>query len=139
MSAWNGTAFESKATNVVQVTCDASSSGFGATIVDTSLEAHAIWDPITAAKSSNFRELKAVLFTLISFLPHLKNRTVSIYSDNITTVANVNFQGSKHKHLTDLARQIWSVAINNSISLKVKHIRGINNIHSDRLSRLPQK
>ena len=139
MSAWNGTAFESKATNIVQMACDASSSGFGATIVGSHLEAHAIWDPVTATRSSNFRELKAVLFTLKSFLPHLKNKTVSLYSDNITTVANVNFQGSKHKHLSDLARQIWSMAITNSISLKVKHIRGVNNGHSDRLSRLPQK
>lgn len=139
MTSWNGTTFEHKATNIVQVTCDASSSGFGASIVDTSIEAHAIWDPITASQSSNFRELKAVLFTLQSFLEHLRNKTVSLYSDNITTVANVNFQGSKHIHLTNLARQIWAVAINNSISLKVKHIRGINNIRSDRLSRLPQK
>ena len=139
MSAWNGTAFEYKATDVVQVTCDASSSGFGATIVGSPLEAHAIWDPSTAAKSSNYRELKAVLFTLVSFLPHLKQKTVSMYSDNITTVANVNFSGSRHDHLTALARQIWAVALQNSISLKVKHIRGIHNGHSDRLSRLPQK
>ena len=139
MSAWNGTAFESKATDIVQMTCDAPSSGFSATIIGSHLEAHAIWDPVTATRSSNFRELKAVLFTLKSFLPHLKNKTVSLYSDNITTVANVNFQGSKHKHLSDLARQIWSMAITNSISLKVKHIRGVNNGHSDRLSRLPQK
>ena len=139
MSAWNGTAFEPKATNIIQVTCDASSSGFGAAIVGSSLEAHAIWDPYTAAKSSNFRELKAVLFTLTSFLPHLKNKTVSIYSDNITTVANVNFMGSKHKHLTELARNIWSIALQNAISLKIKHIQGIHNVHADKLSRLPQK
>ena len=139
ISAWNGRYYENKAPNVLQATCDASSSGMGAAILGTSLEAHAIWDPATAARSSNYRELKAVLFTLLSFLPHLKGKTVSLYSDNITTVANVNFMGSTHGHLTALARQIWSIAIKNSISLQVKHIQGRLNVQSDKLSRLPQK
>ena len=139
ISAWNGRSFETKETDIIQVTCDASKTGFGAKIVGSPIKAQAIWDPITATRSSNYRELKAVLYTLTSFLTHLKSKAVSIYSDNITTVANVNFMGSKHTHLSQLARQIWTIAIQNQISLQVKHIRGIHNLESDQLSRLPQK
>ena len=139
VSAWNGRSFEQKTKEVIQIATDASSMGWGGTIISSHWEAQGTWDPQTSSKSSNYRELSAVYLTLRSFLPLIRGKTVTIFSDNITTVANINLHGSSHKDLTDIATKIWSLVIRNSMSLQAKFLAGKSNCHADRLSRLPQQ
>ena len=139
VSSWNGRAFQTKSQQVVQITTDASGLGFGGTIVGTNLEAQGSWDANMSSMSSNYREITAVLLTLKSFIPVLKGKTVTVFSDNITTVANINFMGSSHRDLSEVASKIWSLAIRNSIEIQAKFLPGKSNVHADFLSRLPQK
>ena len=137
LKGWNGRAFKRKAQNVMQITTDASGSlGWGGTVVGTEDKAQGYWDWQTAALSSNAKELLAVLLTLKSFLHLVKNKTVQILSDSVTTCAFVNFQGGSIKTLDIIARNIWDLAIRNCITIQAKHLAARLNTEADRLSRL---
>ncbi|KAK3738770.1 hypothetical protein RRG08_035650 [Elysia crispata] len=59
----------------IQLATDASGEGLGGIIVDSHQEAQGAWDRSTSSRSSNFREISAVLMTLTSFLPLLKGKS----------------------------------------------------------------
>ncbi|GFR84553.1 reverse transcriptase [Elysia marginata] len=138
VSAWKGRSFHSESKEMIQIATDASSLGWGGTIIGSCMEAQGAWDFQTSAKSSNYRELTAVYPTLHSFLPIIRDKTVTIFSDNITTVANINLMGSSHKDLSDI-KKIWGLALRNSIAVQARYLPGKANSHTDYLSRLPQK
>ena len=145
LTSWNGKSFSHDIREVCIIESDASKEGWGARIVDNSacpglsqtiVKAQGFWGWYTAHKSSNFRELKAVYLAILSFLPHLRGKTVHVRTDNICTAAYINFQGGPIKALSDIATDIWAVLVKNNIQIKASYIQGVCNVAADTLSRM---
>ena len=67
------------------------------------------WTPSTG-RTSNQREMTAVLMALRVFKPYLKGKVVMINSDNMTTVQNVAKQGgTRSPVLLNLVKEIWKL------------------------------
>ena len=77
----------------------------------------------------------AVLLSLHALLPHLKEKTIQVVSDNKTTVAYVNFLGGPSSELSHLATAIWATAVERNMSLCARFLAGSLNVHADFLSR----
>ncbi|XP_044144824.1 uncharacterized protein LOC122933830 [Bufo gargarizans] len=87
-------------------------------------------------RSSNYRELKAVLKTLTAAKHLLKDQHVRILSDNITTVCYLKRQGgTRCPLLQDLADQIFIWAEREVRSISATHLKGSQNSRADFLSR----
>ena len=136
LSAWNGRFVATTQEKCIQIATDASGLAWGGLLVNTGQQAQGSWEPHESCQSSNFREISAVLLSLQSFLPALKNQKVQILTDNITTCAFINFQGGQSAQLDNVARQIWRLVVNNNIQISSKYIRGRDNKIPDALSRL---
>lgn len=130
---WNDRAIIQQTIDL-QVTTDASASGWGGHLLN--MEAQGFWNQRLSYQSSNYRELMAVLLTMESFLDVLKGKTIQFLSDNISTVAYINFQGGPSQDLTSIAKAIWTLALQNSIAISAIYLAGRDNIQADRLSRL---
>ena len=77
--------------------------------------------------SSTWRELKAIYYSLLSFLPLLKGQNVHWFSDNQSSISVVKF-GSRKPHLQKLAPDVFSLCLNN-ISIYLEWIpRNLNEI-----------
>ena len=118
-----------------QIEVDASSEGWGA--VFGGLEAKGDWNQRISKRSSNYRELLAILMALETFNDHLVDSTVEILSDNSTAGAYVRNKGGPVPDLSQLAMAIWAIAESSQISLVCTHIPGVLNSTADRLSRSP--
>jgi len=130
--SWNGRAVSQQCVQEI-ITTDASSIGWGGFWKDK--EAQGLWTPPIACRSSNFRELLAILLTLKTFAPEVQNRVVQIQTDNITAAAYINFQGGSSRPLSNLARRIWNIALNRDITISAKFLAGRLNTQADGLSR----
>ncbi|GFO09415.1 reverse transcriptase [Plakobranchus ocellatus] len=134
---WNGRAYKSECSPVIQIATDASMEGWGCKVVTLDgLEAQGFWDIDMSMKSSNFRDMFAVYLSLMSLLPNIKNKTIQILSDNITTVAYICFQGGPSGELTNIASKIWTLAIKDNVQITAHYLAGKLNIQADALSRL---
>ena len=87
-------------------------------------------------KSSNFRELFAVLMGILSFKELLRNKQVQVLSDNVTTVAMISGMGGSSVQLDSVARSIHLEAMEANIGLTAKYLSGIQNWRADFLSRV---
>eukprot|EP01113_Clastostelium_recurvatum_P021796 TRINITY_DN2587_c0_g2_i1.p2 TRINITY_DN2587_c0_g2~~TRINITY_DN2587_c0_g2_i1.p2 ORF type:complete len:510 (-),score=73.18 TRINITY_DN2587_c0_g2_i1:1021-2550(-) len=112
---------------------DASEAGWGAVFEHTHLRG--TWSPQEARQSSNYRELSAVLRSLIQLKERLRGKTVLLRSDNSSTVAYINNFGGKIDNLDVVAEQIRVLCLEHNIILSAKHLPGLDNIIPDRLSR----
>ena len=133
---WNGKSVCNRPIEA-QVITDASHLAWGAVLGPR--QAGGDWDFATSRKSSNYRELFAILLALKSFLPDLVNKSIQILSDNITAIAYIQHKGGPNPTLTAVARSIWTLAVENGIYLDCRHIAGRDNTEADRISRLPDK
>lgn len=133
LSAWNGCPITPKTIDV-QITTDASSSGWGAFMGDS--KAAGFWNHRVSRQSSNYRELLTILLAVQSFRAQLRGKRVQVLSDNITAIAYVNHLGGTSTDLTSLAKAIWAEAYINQIHLVCNHIAGVKNVVADALSRL---
>ena len=75
----------------VVVTTDASAWGWGAHLEEA--VAQGAWSPVEASRSSNQRELLAILRTIESFQGRLAGKHLQVRTDNAAAVAYVNKQG----------------------------------------------
>eukprot|EP01102_Stenamoeba_stenopodia_P007288 TRINITY_DN203_c0_g1_i1.p1 TRINITY_DN203_c0_g1~~TRINITY_DN203_c0_g1_i1.p1 ORF type:complete len:627 (+),score=30.83 TRINITY_DN203_c0_g1_i1:642-2522(+) len=116
------------------LTTDASEFGWGGHL-DSTLLARGSFDRSLRQSSSNKRELTAVLYSLHSFVPHLRERSVLLLSDNATVVAHVNNFGGRAVSLDQISKQIHLYCAENRVTIRAKHIRGLDNILADKLSR----
>ena len=117
----------------LEVTCDASNSGWGGWIGNKSTKGH--WSLTEKDMHINQKELYAVLFTLQSICEDVSNKTVKVSSDNTVTVAYINNMGGKIQSCFKVARKIWDWARQRNIWLIAVHIPGKTNIEADQLSR----
>ncbi|XP_069583112.1 uncharacterized protein [Ranitomeya imitator] len=116
------------------ITTDASPIGWGAHMEDNL--AQNTWGQTELICSSNWKELKAIECALYHFLPQIHGTNVRIYSDNSTAVAYLNRQGgTKSGSLMTIAANIFQLAEAHLTSLTALHIKGVENIRADYLSR----
>ena len=116
------------------ISTDASLTGWGATH-----EGRAVggtWDCSLRNAHINYLELMAVFLALKHFLPFLQHSHVLVRSDNTTTVSYINRQGglrSQQLHMLAHRLILWSDA--HLLSLRASHIRGVENLGADLMSR----
>lgn len=91
---------------------------------------HKMWTSEESAKSSTWREMKAVETTLLSSADKISNRTVKVYTDNPNVVKIVK-SGSMKKDLHDIACKIFFFCIKNHITLEVEWIPRDQNNEAD--------
>jgi hypothetical protein len=84
---------------------------------------------------STWRELENVHFTLKSFLPFIKNCSVTIFVDNESSV-NIIQNGSMKPECHQFAVEIFKTCTVNKVSLNMKWIPRDQNKEADLLSRL---
>ena len=132
IDTWNGKVVKDEHINL-QLTTDASSSGWGGWIQNE--RAQGFWTQDISRQSSNYRELSAVLMSLLAFREKIKGKTIQVLSDNITTVAMINGLGGRIKLLDDITRTIFRFTIQNNITISAQYIAGKDNLIADKLSR----
>lgn len=135
VSQWNALFVVNKQIDTQLIT-DASKSGWGAWLTDSHKEAQGFWTLRIQQQSSNYRELLAVLMGLQSFKDDLRNRSIQVLSDNVTTVAMINGMGGSVASLDTIARSIHIVAMEENIKLQAKYLSGTKNWRADLLSRI---
>ena len=113
-----------------------SSLEWGSCITGTNHFAAGVWNKYVSFQHSNYRELLAVLMTILSFKNQLKGRRVQILSDNVTTVAYINHLGGASQDLSDLMTTMWASAQQINVTLSAKHLSGVVKETADGLSRL---
>ena len=123
------------------LTTDASELGWGGWLSlpsspDIPLhQAAGFFTPRLAKQSSNFREMNAVLFSLLAFAPLLENKSLKLRTDNSTTMSYVNRYGGSVPHLSRIATKIHSFLLQHRCYLVASHIAGVENVLADSLSR----
>ena len=112
---------------------DASLFGWGG-YIENGFSCAGVWEK--NCKHINTLELQAIFNSVQSLLPHLKNKSVTIFCDNICAVYYVNkFGGTQSLPMCLLSLKLWKLLNENNISYKAFHLPGISNTHADLLSR----
>ena len=117
---------------------DASGVGAGGYIVKVDgAVAHGAWDQVQKSKSSTWRELKAVQIVLKSFISLLSGTGVKWFSDSQNVVRIIEV-GSSNTELQEIAYSIYSICVENGISLRMEWVPRSLNDKADSLSRIAQ-
>ena len=107
---------------------DASNDACGAFVSCDNIISHKMWSSEERSMSSTWREMKAIYYSLLSFLPLLKGQNIHWFSDNQSTISVIN-HGSMKVHLQKLALDIFSLCLNNNISIYLEWTpRNLNEI-----------
>ena len=72
--------------------------------------AHRMWAEHEVSKSSSWREIKAIHFSLLSFLPFLRQKRVFWHTDNKNTVTAV-LKGSNKDDIHSVTLDILSCCL----------------------------
>lgn len=120
---------------ILSLSTDSSKTGWGG-VLSTGETVSGQWSTEESSMHINFLELKAIFFCLLSFMSVIVGKSISIFTDNQTSVYYLNkFGGTHSKALCDLAIQIRLCLYNNNIDAKAFHIAGIKNSIADKCSR----
>lgn len=133
---WNGVALI-PGTPSMTLTTDASEEAQGCTLRTAQLDLRTqfIVPVAQRSRSSNWRELMAILLALERFAAILRGQTLLIRSDNTTALACIRNQGSREAELNEIAERIWTIALAADVRLLVEYVPGEQNAEADRLSR----
>ena len=94
------------------------------------------WPPAYSGMSINWLELMAIRNSLVEFVHLLQGRSVLLMSDNTTSVACIQHQGTyRSSDLMDLTRDILEFCHLHSITLIPRHLAGDLNTMADLHSR----
>ena len=116
------------------LTTDASLFGWGA-FLSNGLSASGSWSSQDDSHI-NLLELKAIHNGILALMPHIKNLSLKILTDNTSCVFYLNKIGGTHSiAMCNLSLEIWKLLIENNINCKAFHISGISNKFADQLSR----
>ena len=120
----------------VLVYSDASNVAAGAFSVGVDEQVfHQMWSPQEMLMSSTWRELKAILYALMSFKNILAHKCVKWHTDNQNCVSIVH-KGSTKLHLQELAIQIFNLCSSLHISLEIVWIPRSKNSKADYISKM---
>jgi hypothetical protein len=115
---------------------DASATGYGAKItLDKTHISHKLWKEEERDKSSTWRELSAVLFSLESFSNLLEYSHVKWYTDNQAAAKIVEI-GSMKPDLHALAIKIFRFCASKHVNLEIEWIPRSENQQADAISKL---
>ena len=114
--------------------CDASQLAWSGTLNER-LPAKGFWRPHQQPEHITSKELRAVFFTVQSFLPQLQGRRVRLWEDNQAVVAILASWTSRAPLLMRTLRKLWWLMDTNNISLRAEYIRSAANVWADALSR----
>lgn len=116
---------------------DASMQGYGVYLQGTSVgQRWSSEDKASYGDNINCLELKAVEYALKSYRLELSGKSILLRIDNTTAVSYINMMGGTHSaKCNDIARDIWSYAIDHNMYLSAAHIAGTDNVHADHASR----
>lgn len=125
-------------TTVLDLYTDAAGSlGYGA-IFKTSWF-YGVW-PIPMAKFEiTFKELFPIILALEIWGSRLRNKCITLHSDNYAAVHIINKQSSKDSNVMKLVRRMVLACMQFNILIHAKHIPGKTNTLPDLLSRLQVK
>ena len=118
----------------VIVSSDASSVGMGA-VIENGTFCHRNFTLLEKGKSSTWREMMAVLFSLRSFSNILKSSKVIWRIDNYAA-AKIIKVGSPVADLHEISLDIFDLCFQNQITLKPVWVPRIQNKEADRVSRI---
>ena len=118
----------------LQLMTDASLHGWGGVLLPQSVSG--VWPPSFRDMSINWLELMAVKLSLEHFAPLLQGQCVLLLTDNTTSVACIERQGTyRSDALMSLSRDVLEFCQRLSISLVPRHLCGALNTLADRQSR----
>ena len=116
------------------LTSDASGSAWGAHVEDHWVQE--AWSQKELQMSSNLKELTAIRKALIHFKSKVLHKAVQVQSDNLAAVFYLNKQGgTRSPSMQKECALIMRWAEENLLSLSAIHIRGVDNVRADWLSR----
>ena len=104
-------------------------------LVGTNEVSHRMWSPCEAAKSSAWRELKAIHFALTSFKTLVQGKSVKWHSDNQGAVHIVDV-GSPHPELHSIALDILDFCRTNNVILVPQWVPRELNVSADEISKI---
>ena len=115
---------------------DASATGCGSIItLNEGHICHKLWEPSECSKSSTWRELAAIYFSLESFAQVLEGSLVKWFTDS-QSAAKIVEVGSMKLDLQRLAVKIFQFCVAHNIRLEVQWIPRTENERADYVSRL---
>ncbi|PNH10171.1 hypothetical protein TSOC_003112 [Tetrabaena socialis] len=112
---------------------DASGQGYGAAWEAEELQG--VWAADQRQLHIAWLELTAILQALRTFGPQLQRRRVLIRCDNTQAVAAVTRGATRIREGRAICRQIALLAVHHGFEVRAEHIRGVDNVRADRLSR----
>ena len=121
----------------VAVYGDASNSGCGSFISGSNDVAAKLFSPQECKKSSTWRELENVRFSIQSLSPILKNNQVMFFTDS-QPAQRILQSGSMKRDCHILARDTLQLCAHNHIDLDIEWIPREDNKEADRISREPE-
>lgn len=95
-----------------------------------------VWSDWWVGKNIMMLELYPIVIAIEVWGPRLRNKRLTLFTDNMALVTVLNKQTSKDKLTMILLRRLVLVCLKNNIVLNANHVRGVSNIYSDLLSRL---
>ena len=114
---------------------DACNVACGAFLVGTNEVSHRTWSPCEAAKSSAWRELKAIHFASTSFKALVQGKSVKWHSDNQGAVRIVDV-GGPHPELHSIALDIFVFCRTNHVILVPQWVPRELNVSADEISKI---
>ena len=99
-------------------------------------QVHEEWPDSLFWESMNWKELQAILLTVLHFLPQLAGRSVRVWTDNWTALTCIRRQGSLHSpKLWLLTKELLDLCSRHQITLVPSHLQGSLNVLADKGSR----
>lgn len=126
------------------LTTDASPTGWGSVLTlpdGREFKTHGFWTRRESQRSSNWREVTAVVRGFFSFYRRVRSLDrLIIESDNRTAVSVLRRFGSRHRHLGVAMDPLLRAVLRNGIHIEPRYLPGALNAVADRLSRIdPQR
>jgi len=119
----------------ITIQSDASLIGWGSHYNARTTGGH--WSSTECRLHINVLELKAILFSLKSFLSEVKETHIRIQTDSSTAVCYINkLGGVKSMPCHRVTKDIWLWAIERDVHLSAEHLPGTQNVEADKASRL---
>ena len=118
----------------LEIMVDASLHGWCGILLPDQVQGE--WPPVIFPESMNWKELQAILLTVVHFRPLLEGRSVRVWSDNWTALSCIRRQGSLHcPKLWLLTKELLEVCSRHQIILHPSHLQGVLNVLADKGSR----
>jgi len=92
--------------------------------------------PALSKEHINVKETMAVILAIYRWAPQLCNSQVHVYTDNVTTRANINRGACRNPRLMSHLRSLFWLSVVFNFEIKCFHVAGTDNIYADSISRL---